>query len=119
MSSRSVAMLARVTSSPTRSQISSRSSGSLLSGVNETGVLAYSRSASRPLIAFDTTWAYEYPDGPTLRRALVAPAGIAALVGPEREEEVKDAIVAGLAPHRTADGRYRLQNEFRSLIARA
>jgi hypothetical protein len=50
---------------------------------------------------------------------LVAPAGIAALVGPEREEEVKDAIVEGLAPYRTPDGGYRLNNEFHFLIARA
>ena len=49
MSSRSVPMLSRVTSSPTRSAISSRSSGSLLTGVNATGVRAYARSASRPL----------------------------------------------------------------------
>ena len=51
-----------------------------------------------PESAFDTTWAYEYPDEDTLRRALVAPAGIAVLVGPDREDEVKDAIGAGLAP---------------------
>jgi hypothetical protein len=55
----------------------------------------------------------------TLRRALVAPAGIAVLVGPDREEELKDTIVAGLASHRTADSGYRLQNEFHCLIARA
>ncbi|MGH2917206.1 MAG: class I SAM-dependent methyltransferase [Solirubrobacteraceae bacterium] len=72
-----------------------------------------------PERAFDSTWAYEYPDGETLRRALVAPAGIAVLVGPGREEAAKDAIVAGLAPYRTPDGGYRLQNEFHSLIARA
>jgi SAM-dependent methyltransferase len=68
--------------------------------------------------AFELTWAYQYPDEATLRRAMVAPAGIAALVGPEREEEVKDAIAAGLAPYRAADGSYRLQNEFHFLIAR-
>jgi SAM-dependent methyltransferase len=70
-------------------------------------------------LTFDTTWAYEFPDEATVRRALVAPAGIAALVGPSREEEVKDAIVEGLVPYRTADGGYRLQNEFHYLIARA
>jgi hypothetical protein len=40
MSSRRVAMLYRVTCSPTRSQINRRSSGSLFSGVNVTGVPA-------------------------------------------------------------------------------
>ena len=48
MSSRSVAMLARVTGSPTRSAISMRSSASLFTGVKRTGVRAYSRSASIP-----------------------------------------------------------------------
>ena len=72
-----------------------------------------------PESAFDTTWALEYSDEDTLRRALVAPAGIAALVGPDQEEAVKDAISAGLARHRTADGSYRLHNTFHYLIARA
>ena len=59
------------------------------------------RPASTPESAFDAGWALEYPDEDTLRRALVAPAGIAVLVGPDREQEVKDAIVEGLAalPH--------------------
>jgi ubiquinone/menaquinone biosynthesis C-methylase UbiE len=77
------------------------------------------RAGLEPEVAFDTTWAYHYPDEATLRRAMVAPAGIAALVGREREAEVKDAIAAGLAKHRSADGSYRLQNEFHYLIARA
>ena len=72
-----------------------------------------------PESAFDSTWTYEFPDEETVRRALVAPAGIAALVGPDREDDVKDAIVSGLATHRTADGSYRLQNTFHSLIAHA
>jgi SAM-dependent methyltransferase len=69
--------------------------------------------------AFDITWAYEYPDSETLGRAMMAPAGIAVLVGPEREAEVRAAIVAGLDRFRTEEGSYRLQNEFRFLIARA
>jgi SAM-dependent methyltransferase len=69
--------------------------------------------------AFDTTWAYEYADEETLGRALVAPAGLAILAGPQREGSVKAAIVAGLAPFRTPEGGYRLENEFRIVIARA
>jgi hypothetical protein len=69
--------------------------------------------------AFDLTWAYEYPDEQTLGRALLAPAGIATLVGPEREAEVRAAIVKGLAPYRTPEGGYRLENEFHFLIASA
>ena len=85
------------------------------------GVLedAAKRAGLEPESAFDATWAYEYPDDDTLRRAMVAPAGIAALVGSEREEAVKDAIVEGLATRRSADGGYRLQSEFHCLIARA
>ena len=50
---------------------------------------------------------------------LVTPAGLAVLVGAEREPEFKQALVAGLAPHRTPDGGYRLSNEYHYLIARA
>jgi SAM-dependent methyltransferase len=67
---------------------------------------------------FDVTWPYEYPDEETLGRALVAVAGLATLAGPEREPELKSAIVDGLAPYRRADGSYRLSNEYRYLIAR-
>jgi SAM-dependent methyltransferase len=73
----------------------------------------------QPGEAFDITWAYEYPDADTLGRALMAPAGIAVLVGPEREAQVTAAIIEGLAPFRTDQGGYRLKNEFRCLIARA
>jgi SAM-dependent methyltransferase len=72
-----------------------------------------------PEQAFDLAWAYEYPDAETLGRAMMAPAGIATLVGPEREQEVRAAIVQGLAPFRTPEGRYRLHNEFHFLITRA
>jgi SAM-dependent methyltransferase len=68
---------------------------------------------------FDTTWTLEYPDEETLGRALIAVAGLATLAGPEREEELKAALVGGLAAYRAADGRYRLTNEFHYLVARA
>src|SRR6266550_7776014 len=51
---------------------------------------------------FDASWALEYPDAETLGRALLAVAGLATLAGPEREHELKDAIVDGLAPYRRA-----------------
>jgi SAM-dependent methyltransferase len=77
------------------------------------------RAGLTPERAFDTTWTLEFPDEETLRRAMVAPAGIAELVGPSREEAVKDAIVEGLAPYRTDEGTYRLENEFHYLVAHA
>jgi SAM-dependent methyltransferase len=73
----------------------------------------------RPESEFDTEWVLEYPDAETLGRALVAVAGLAVLAGPEREQELKTAIVDGLAPYRTQDGSYRLSNAFRYLIASA
>ena len=77
------------------------------------------RAGLDPETTFDSTWPTVYPDAEILGRALVAPAGIAVLVGPDREQEVKDAIVRGLARYRGPDGSYRLQNTFHSLIARA
>jgi hypothetical protein len=68
---------------------------------------------------FDTTWSFEYPDERTLGRALVAVAGLAVLAGPAREDELRQAIVGGLAPYRQADGTYRLSNEYHFLVARA
>jgi SAM-dependent methyltransferase len=72
-----------------------------------------------PERAFDTTWAYEFPDETTLTRALVAPAGLALLAGPEHEDTLRAAIADGLAPYRRTDGSYRLSNEYHYLIARA
>jgi SAM-dependent methyltransferase len=73
----------------------------------------------RPRSVFDFGFADEYPDRQTLGRLMMAPAGIAMLVGPEREASVRAQIVAALAPYRTAGGGYRLHNEFRYLIADA
>jgi SAM-dependent methyltransferase len=77
------------------------------------------RAGLKPVEAFDVTWAYDYPDAETLGRALVAPMGIAVLLGPDREEAFKDAVVERFAAHREPDGHYRLQNSFHFLIARA
>jgi SAM-dependent methyltransferase len=72
-----------------------------------------------PAEEFDATWPYEYSDADILGRALVAVAGLALVAGPERENELRTAIVDGLAPFRRPDGSYRLSNEFHYLIARA
>jgi SAM-dependent methyltransferase len=72
-----------------------------------------------PQSEFDTTWTSEYPDADTLGRAMIAVAGLAVLAGPEREQELKIAIVDGLAPYRRADGSYRFSNEYHFMIASA
>jgi SAM-dependent methyltransferase len=77
------------------------------------------RAGLIPESEFDSTWMLEYPDAETLGRAMVAVAGLATIAGPDREDELRRAIVEGLAPYRAADGSYRLSNEFRFLIARA
>jgi SAM-dependent methyltransferase len=72
-----------------------------------------------PESEFDATWAFEYPDADTLGRAMVAVAGLAVIAGPDREQELKQAIIDGLAPYRQPDGGYRLSNEYHYLLARA
>jgi SAM-dependent methyltransferase len=72
-----------------------------------------------PTSTFDVSWAYEFAGEEELGRAMVAPAGIAELAGPAQEEAVRRRIVDALAPFRTADGSYRLENEFHFVVARA
>jgi SAM-dependent methyltransferase len=72
-----------------------------------------------PADTFDVTWSYEYADATELGRAMMAPAGLAELVGPEREDDVRRRIVEALAAYRTPNGRYRLSNEYHVLVARA
>jgi SAM-dependent methyltransferase len=85
------------------------------------GVLAAlaTEAGLAPEREFDATWTLEYPDEETLGRAVVAVAGLAVLAGPGREHELRTAIVDGLAPYRTADGAYRLSNEYHYLVAAA
>jgi SAM-dependent methyltransferase len=77
------------------------------------------RAGLSPEDEFDATWAFVYPDTEALGRAMVAVAGLAVITGPDREGELKNAIVDGLACYRRTDGSYRLSNEYHYLIARA
>jgi SAM-dependent methyltransferase len=88
--------------------------------VAQPGMLAWlARQAGlTPEDEFTASFAYTFADGETLGRAMLAPAGLALLVA-GREDEVAAAIVDGLAPFRQPDGSYRLENEYRYLIARA
>jgi SAM-dependent methyltransferase len=72
-----------------------------------------------PQSSFDLSWAYEFADDEELGRAMLAPMGLGDLVGPAREDEVRRQIVEALAPCRTPQGGYRLENEFHVLIASA
>ena len=73
----------------------------------------------RPEDAFEFGFPYVYPDEETLGRLLIAPMGLGEVVGPAREPSVREQIVEAMAPYRTPEGGYRLDNEFRCLVARA
>jgi SAM-dependent methyltransferase len=87
----------------------------------EPGVLERfaSEAGLTPESVLDVAYAYEYPDEEALGRLLMAPMGLAKLVGPEREDAVRREIVEALARFRTPEGGYALRNEFHTLIARA
>ncbi len=70
-----------------------------------------------PHTAFDLSYAFEYPDGETLVRMMLAPAPVVDAIQAAGEERVSEAILQSLAPYRRADGSYRLRNEWRYVIA--
>jgi SAM-dependent methyltransferase len=72
-----------------------------------------------PQDAFDVSWAYRYEDDDTLARDMLAVGGLAELAGPARVDELRASILDALAPYRTADGAYRLENEFHFVVAAA
>ena len=73
----------------------------------------------RPERAFDTSWAFEYPDEEALGRAMLSPGVVDLAVRAHGEDVVRAAIVEALAPYRTASGGYRLENEWHYVVARA
>ena len=72
-----------------------------------------------PESAFSTSWAYEFADEDALARAMLAPGLVVEVLQRAPEEAVRRAIVDALAPYRTPDGGYRLDNEWHYLVARA
>ena len=72
-----------------------------------------------PESAFDIQWAFEYADEQALTRAMMSAGGFGAILGPERQDAARDAIVDALSVCRTPDCGYRLENEWHYLIARA
>ena len=72
-----------------------------------------------PRSAYDVSWAFEFPDEETLARAMLAPGIIVDLIHAVGERPVREAIVEGLEPYRTASGGYWLTNEWHTLIASA
>ena len=87
----------------------------------EAGVLEALASEAEltPEGGFDVSYAIEYQDEETLGRLMMAPMGLAKLVGPEGEDALRREIVEALAAYRAPDGSYRLSNEFHYLVALA
>ena len=71
-----------------------------------------------PAEVFDVSWAYVYEDEDALTRGLLAAGGVGESAG-DREPEVRRALVDVLAPYRTPDGGYRLENAWHFLVATA
>jgi SAM-dependent methyltransferase len=68
--------------------------------------------------AFDTSWAFEYPDEETMVRGMLAAGGLALVAEAAGGDLVERAIAESLAPYRTAWGGFRLENEWHYLVAR-
>ncbi len=69
--------------------------------------------------AFELSYSFEYPDEEALARSLLAPGLIVEAIRRSGEEPVRSAIVDAMAPYRDASGGYRIENEWRFLIARS
>ena len=66
--------------------------------------------------AFDVSWAYVYEDEDALADGFLAAGGVGEAAG-DREPEVRRALIDVLAPFRTDDGGYRLENAWHFLVA--
>jgi SAM-dependent methyltransferase len=84
------------------------------------GVLEGIASAAdlTPIETFDISWAFAYRGDDDLARSLLSAAGVGHAAG-AREPEVRAALLEALAPFKTADGGYRLENEWHTLVATA
>jgi SAM-dependent methyltransferase len=65
------------------------------------------------------TWAYAYADHEALLEAMLAAGGAGAIAGPEREPELRAAMLVALGHCRRPDGSYHVSNEWHVVIARA
>jgi SAM-dependent methyltransferase len=72
-----------------------------------------------PQDAFDVSWAYHFPDEATAVRALLSPGPLVAAAEVHGVKPLRAVLREALAPYRTANGGYLLQNEWHFLIARA
>ena len=69
-----------------------------------------------PTEAYDVRWAW-HEDDDALLRGMLSAGGVGDAAGPR--EDVAAALLEALAPFRAADGTYRLENEWHTLLATA
>lgn len=72
-----------------------------------------------PESAFDLSWAYVYEGEDDAAAAMLSPGPMREAATVLTEARLRDVIVDSLLPYRTPGGGYRLENEWRFLIARA
>jgi hypothetical protein len=70
-----------------------------------------------PLESFDASWAYEFACEAALLRAMLSAGSAVAAVQQVGREQVEAAILTALAPWRSPDGSYRLENEWHYLAS--
>jgi SAM-dependent methyltransferase len=71
-----------------------------------------------PKSTFDVSWSYVYPDEDALADSLLSAGGVGVVAG-EHEPELRAALLDVLAPYRTDDGGYVVENEWHFLVATA
>ena len=87
--------------------------------IGEPGVLEdlARRAGLAPECADEVEVPYEFPDGATLERALLAFAPIYRIDPQLAEQVVRRTVESDAEPFRRSDGSYRFENRFRYLIA--
>ena len=85
------------------------------------GMVAEIAAAAGLTVAEASTCAmtYEYPDEERFLAAMLSAGGAAAVAGPEREPELRAALVAAMAGCRRPDGSYGVGNEWEVVVAHA
>jgi SAM-dependent methyltransferase len=89
--------------------------------LSEPGVLESlaEQAGLRPESAFELSWAYAFAGEDELARAMLSPGPMREAASILTEGGLRDVILRSLEPYRAADGRYRLENEWHFLVARA
>ncbi|MCC6949378.1 MAG: class I SAM-dependent methyltransferase [Bradyrhizobiaceae bacterium] len=72
-----------------------------------------------PLAVVDVDCPWIYPNLATALRGMLSAGPVQRAIRASSEEAVRSAVTEAIAPYRTADGRYRLNNKFRYLLAQA